>query len=353
MTYNRTLLNNGKITQKKITVENTTDTINIGFLTAVRHGNGKDWWLLGTKYETNIFRKHQISSEGIQYYDSQVIGDPVRNGIGYATYSPSGEWYARYVLSGTASSPKTDFYLYRFNRCTGQLSSPLHKSYQPPEYYGGIAFSANSRFVYVAKYTKLYQYDLEASDILESEQLVAEYDGFLDGNGVPTRFYGLLLAPDNKIYGIIPGFNSRYLHVIDQPDLPGDACNVIQHAVYLPTDNFGTLPNVPFFRLYAAGIPCDSMVSTPPPPLQVPVGIRVWPVPAANVLYFSADEDPNETLDLQIFDAFGRPVLYVPGLQLAPTYTVRLETLAPGMYFYVLRKAGGKVVKSGRVVKTE
>ncbi|MBK8193639.1 MAG: hypothetical protein IPK76_10695 [Lewinellaceae bacterium] len=246
-------------------------------------------------------------------------------------------------------------YLYRFDRCTGQLAYPLRKNYAIPDYRGGVAFSPNSRYLYVANYTKIYQYDLEASDILASEQVVAEYDGFLDGNGIPTRFSGLLLAPDNKIYGNIPGFNSRYLHVIDQPDQPGAACNVIQHAIYLPTDNFGTLPNVPFYRLYAAGIPCDSMVGafTPPPP-PVNTGIRVWPVPAADMLYFSADNDMPETFDLQLFDAFGRPALRREELYLRPSVTVRLDGLTPGAYFYTLtERSDGKVIKSGRVVKTE
>lgn len=342
----------GKVTEKKITVENTTDTLNIGMLTAIRHGNGKDWWVISTKYESKLHRKYLVTKDGISFYNNQVIGDTVYNGVGYAAYSPSGEWFARYMVYGKTSNPKTAFYLYRFNRCTGQLSAPLRKKFTPPEYYGGVAFSANSRFIYVAKYTKLYQYDLESADILASEKLVAQYDGFLDEKGVPTRFFGLLLALDNKIYGIIPGFNCRYLHVIDQPDLPGDSCNVIQHAVYLPADNFGTLPNVPFYRLYATEVPCDSMVSTAAPKPPAPTGIRVWPVPVADVLYFSSDGYAGEAFDLQIFDAFGRLALRVPGIRLAPACTVRLETLAPGVYFYVLRKAGGKIVKTGRVVKT-
>lgn len=350
-------LNNalGKVTQKKITIENTSDTINAGFLNPVRHGNGKDWWLLGVKYETNRLRKHLITSEGVHFHDEQVIGEPVRNGIGFAAYSPSGEWYGRYVLSGTAANPKTGFYLYRFDRCTGQLSSPIHKAYQPPEYYGGLAFSPNSRFLYIAKHTKIYQYDLEAGDILASEHLVAEYDGFLDEQGVPTRFYGLQLAPDNKIYGIVAGFNTRYLHVIDQPDLPGDSCNVIQHGVYLPAHNFGTLPNMPNFRLYATDTPCDSMVNaiSPPPSLLAKTIIHVWPIPAADVLHFSADTSMEESLDLQIFDTFGRMVLRRKNIQLSPFFSIRLDALPAGAYFYLLQNAEGKILKSGKVVKTE
>ncbi|MBK8196369.1 MAG: hypothetical protein IPK76_25395 [Lewinellaceae bacterium] len=352
MSFNNGL---GKIIQKKITVENSSDTLNVGLLTAVRHGNGRDWWLLTTKYESNIHRKYLISPEGIHFHEDQAVGDTVHNGVGYAAFSPSGQWYARYFVYGKTSDPKTASYIYQFDRCTGLLSTPLHKMYNPPEYYGGVAFSPNSRYLYVANYTKIFQYDLEASDILASEQVVAEYDGFLDGNGVPTRFFGLLLAPDNKIYGNIPGFNSRYLHVIDQPDQPGAACNVIQHAIYLPRDNFGTLPNVPFYRLYAAGIPCDSIVGAfTPPPAATGARINVWPVPAADVLYFSAGENLEGACGLQLFDALGRPALRREDIYLKPSATVRLDGLTPGAYVYRLtEKSSGRVIKAGRVVKTE
>ncbi|MCK6691608.1 MAG: hypothetical protein L6Q97_05840, partial [Thermoanaerobaculia bacterium] len=216
------------------------------------------------------------------------------------------------------------------------------------------AFSPNSRYLYVARMLQVLQYDLQAPDILASETVVAEYDGFLDENGVPTRFYGLQLAPDNKIYGNIPGFNSRYLHVIDQPNLPGPACNVIQHAIYLPAHNFGTLPNLPFFRLGPAEIPCDSLISqTLTPETGQPRDIRVWPVPAADVLYFSADAVWDEPLRLVLFDAFGRPALDRQTVRLEPTAIVPLEGLPPGVYFYSLLQRNGRGVKAGKVVRTK
>jgi hypothetical protein len=217
-----------------------------------------------------------------------------------------------------------------------------------------MAFSSDSRYLYVSKFTQILQYDLQATDILASEQVVAEYDGFLDENGVPTRFYGLLLAPDGKIYGNIPNFNSRYIHVIDQPNLPGDSCNVIQHAIFLPADNFGTLPNLPYYRLYEAeGSPCDTLTTTTHwvPPAAVP-NIRVWPVPAADVLYFSAEGDWSEPLNLRLYDAVGRLVLEKSDLRLSPTASIRLDALPSGAYFYVLTRDGAQVVKSGRVMRT-
>ena len=267
---------------------------------------------------------------------------------------PLNAGYWRYLTYGPAANPDGALYIYRFDRNTGELDAPLHKLFPKPEYNGGLAFSSNSRYLYVSKFLQILQYDLHADDILASETVVAEYDGFLDEQGVPTRFYGLQLAPDNKIYGNIPGFNSRYLHVIDQPDLPGAACNVIQHAIYLPAHNFGTLPNLPFYRLYEATVSCDSLISSAlaPPPAQIQPAIRVWPVPAADVLYFSADAPWDAPLRLILFDALGRPVLERRDLRLMPVAAVPLEELAPGAYFYVLTKSDGTALKSGKVVRT-
>lgn len=230
---------------------------------------------------------------------------------------------------------------------------PLHKQFTDKYVYGGVAFSPNSRYLYVARMFNILQYDLYAPDILASETVVSEYDGFLDENGVPTRFFGLQLAPDNKIYGNIPGFNSRYLHVIDQPDLPGADCNVIQHAIYLPAYNFGTLPNLPHFRPGPAEIPCDSLISETTTATPVtPNDIRVWPVPAADVLHFSADTPWEESLYLALFDAWGHKVLERRDFHLTPTALVSLDELPPGAYFFSLLRRDGRSVKSGKVIRT-
>ncbi|MBV6443638.1 MAG: hypothetical protein EPGJADBJ_05421 [Saprospiraceae bacterium] len=336
MSFNNGL---GKVTQKKATIENSTDTLNVGLLTAVRHGNGKDWWVITTKYESNIHRKYLVTGNGIQFHDDQIIGDTVYNGVGYAAFSPDGKWFARYFIYGTTSNPKMASYLYRFDRCTGQLSSPLRKKYYAPDYRGGVAFSPNSRFLYVANYTKIYQYDMEASDVLASEQLVAQYDSFLDDNGVPTRFFGLWLAPDNKIYGTVPGFNTRYLHVIDQPNLPGDSCNVIQHGILLPVDNIGTLPNVPYFRLYATDTPCDSMVSTKAPHRLPDIRMQSMPNPASERILVQFGQLLPVGSKLVFSDVAGKAIFNREVGGMSET-SLDVSDIHAGVYLITLRPSG-------------
>jgi len=346
----------GNVTAKKVVFSQPLDTFNLGHLTVVRHGNGRDWWILTTRYQTNTFRRYLVSDKGLQNMGEQNIGDLVPNGVGYSAFSPDGQWYASYNVYGYTSDPHAVIQYYRFDRCTGLLSESYSRYFPTPdtEGYGGVAFSPSSRFMYVSRLRTIYQYDLEAPDITDSEQVVAVTDSFKTATGKLTPFYGLQLAPDGRIYGNVYGSNTQYLHVIDQPDLPGPACNVLQHAIFLPAQNFGTLPNLPYYRLWEwKGSPCDTLgtVSQYTPPL-VPPDIRVWPVPAVDYLCFSAEGAWPDALDLALYDPQGRVAGRWPGLRLMPYVTIQLDALPAGAYFYVLSREDGSVVKSGRVMRT-
>lgn len=280
-----------------------------------------------------------------------MSGEPMHNAVANAIFSPNGQWYATYEAYGTASMPHTGFHLFRFDRCTGEFSEPFFHLLDDEGYPGSAVFSPDSRFLYIVNWYRILQYDLLAPDLLASETVVAEYDGFLDERGFPTRFFNSVLAPDNRIYINIPNINSRYLHVIDQPNLPGDSCNVTQHAIFLPTYNAFSMPNFPFFRLYAeAGSACDTIISAQHEAYAPSPDIRVWPVPAAEVLHFSASGDWPGAFHLRLFDAFGRLVLEKTGLRLAPVATIRLDGLPLGIYYYSLEQSGRRI-KTGKVIR--
>jgi len=117
--------------------------------------------------------------------------------------------------------------------------------------------------MYVSAWDHIYQFDLQASNITPSRDTVAVYDGFeapIGNTTYQTRFYLMQNTPNGKIYISCPGVNSRYLHVIDQLDSAGVACNVLQHHIELPAYNLLGLPNLPNFRLGALpGSPCDTL----------------------------------------------------------------------------------------------
>ena len=153
--------------------------------------------------------------------------------------------------------------IFNFDRCTGELNSLVQIAMQDSAWSGGAAISPNSRYLYIPSFEVVYQYDLWAPDIEASRDTVAVWDGFSEDGFFSTTFYLAQLAPDGKIY--INSNNSvSYLHVIEQPDLPGDSCQVCQHCVDLPTKNSFSLPNFPNYRLsHLEGSPCDTLRQPP------------------------------------------------------------------------------------------
>ena len=259
-----------------------TDTLAAGQIVANRHANGRDWWILASKYRTNEYYRYLLNPDGIQEQPIQEVGAPTYDDLGQAVFSPDGKQYVRYNEDFITKQSHID--LYNFDRCTGLLSNHRRHSLNITV-PGGIAFSPNSRYIYVSLWDEIWQYDLQASDIFGSGVLVAEYDGFLgdnDGFLYHNRFFMMQLAPDGRIYINIPNINSQYLHVIQYPDRKGIDCEVRQHFIQLPAFNAFTLPNLPWYRLGPEdGSECDSL------------GIDNLPM-----AHFRFDPDPNDSMNV-------------------------------------------------------
>ena len=122
---------------------------------------------------------------------------------------------------------------------------------------GGTTISKNSKYLYTTSNIYIYQYNLEAEDVLGTRTLVAEWDGFVDP--VATTFYQAQLAPDGKIY-LSSNNGVTSLHAIHDPDKLCPDCRIEQHGVELPTYNAFSILNLPNYRLGPIdGSPCDTL----------------------------------------------------------------------------------------------
>jgi len=70
---------NGTVSAGSLNVLVLTDTLALGRLTACRHANGRDWWIIAHKYWSNCWYKFLYSPAGISLVDSQCIGRISRN----------------------------------------------------------------------------------------------------------------------------------------------------------------------------------------------------------------------------------------------------------------------------------
>ena len=226
-----------------------------GKISACRHANGRDWWILIAERSSNRFYRYLLSPEGIALDGIQEIGGTVPTGLGQALFSPDGTKHVRY--NGISSSVGDYVTIYDFDRCTGLLSNFRQRNYDKVGTGGGAAISKNSRYLYIIAAVDLYQYDLWAEDIEATRTLVAEYDGNV--SFLPTPFYLGQLAPDGKIY-ISVSNSVRVLHVIHNPDADCPDCRIEQHGIELPTFNAFSIPNQPNYRLGPIdGSPCDTL----------------------------------------------------------------------------------------------
>ncbi|MFZ4544501.1 MAG: T9SS type A sorting domain-containing protein [Saprospiraceae bacterium] len=283
-------------TKKKIVLS---DTLVYGQIAGAKHANGRDWWVITQELYTNKFYKILVDPTGANVYSTQRIGTNISGGVGQAVFSADGNTYAN--LNGDRGE------VYDFDRCSGELSNFRAIKQADNDALGvGIAISPNSRFLYAALYTNLYQYDLYASDLEASKTLIAAWDGYKNEFGLTSHFNMAQLAPNGKIYITCAGA-IQFLHVINDPDEKGSACNFVQRGLELPSYHSWGVPNHPNFALGALkGSPCDTLHSIAVKEKENSLQATLFPNPTSDQVTIKWQNDQNEACEIVIIDAVGR-----------------------------------------------
>ncbi len=320
-----------------------------GNLHAVKHSNNDDWWVIHTRNGDNKFFKILFTENGIEFIMEQNIGMPFDSASpssGQAVFSPDG--------SKLATFNKIDqVYLYDFERSTGELSNFQH--YMPTDSIiglGGVAFSPNNRFLYVSAQFNIYQYDLWAPDIEASKVEVGTYDYFFEDDIIPTTFYLMQLAPDCRIYIIVPN-TSRYMHIIHNPNEKGLACNFEQRAIKLPGKNPISQPNFPNYRLGTGYPVCDSSIVLTASPVifEAAEVVKLYPNPVQNDLYLELFEPFRKSGELVLFNQMGQAVSKFEIIIGQTDMNFSVVNLESGIYFFrlteegIFRKAGMVIIQ--------
>ncbi len=311
-----------------------------------RHGNGRDWWILVSEDHSNITHRILLDPTGFHYIGSQAIGNILSYDYGFrfGVFSPNGEWLIRYASDDRLDS--NDVYLigrktyfYRFDRCSGLLSSPFQiNNLRDTTWGGGVAISPNSRFLYVVTNSRIFQYDLQALNIPASEQLIGTWDRFADSLGWTTAFFYPQLAPNGKIYiSTIPP--TQYMHVIHAPDSQGVACRLEQRNVLLKTYN-RSISTFPHYRMghLSSGIcdtcsACDTLRTSS---AEVPLTegeVKIYPNPAQDYFEVSLPTGGVVGQSLLLYDVLGRKVHQTIVREGEKLITVQLPNLPNGIYW--------------------
>ncbi len=305
--------------------------------TATKHANGRDWWLIHHKAQTNEFIIWLITPSIISSPVTQAIGlSPDYNILGSNNYgwqfSPDGTKLA-FIAAGGTSNKRIDYF--NFDRCTGLLSNPQNFTFQDSSTFStGISFSSNSRFLYVCSDYFIYQYDTWSSNIALSRQIVAVYDGHIFYL-IPSPFFMMQLAPDGKIYVSSDNFPD-YFSVINNPDSLGSACDVTQHSFNTFTRN-KSVPNNPNYRLgRLVGSSCDTLTHVSSI-ISFDPHITLLPNPNSGKFIIKYKLLEGYEGDLEIRDILGN-VVYTQKLPIfSNVQNIELNNLSDGIYFCMLR----------------
>jgi len=227
-------------------------------LSACRHGNGRDWWVMAYDDTLKTYFRALFAPDGLALIDTQQIGSPLPwsqypNGGGQNVFTPDGSKYVDFdAWNGIR--------IFDFDRCSGLLSNPyLIKFDQNWSFGAGAAVSPNSRLLYVSSSSWIVQYDLQATDI------EASADTIMIWQGPYPKFANMNLIMDGKIY-IMPFSWTHYGHYIRYPNRKGKDCEVVLGGLYFPNENFATMPHFPNYRLGPLeGSTCDTLGVFPPP----------------------------------------------------------------------------------------
>lgn len=305
--------------------------INSANMSACKHANGRDWWLIQKTSGHNEYFFYLLDPSGVRLHHKQFIGP---NGAksdwnGRDCFSEQGDKYVQV-------NHEDHIIIMDFDRCNGKLSNPLQiinpvaKLDSQPAV--NIAISPSGRYLYFCNITKIWQYDLHAKDVAQSVIQVAKYDGFLYEKYFPTTFFNMRLAPDGMIYICPFSNNNAYLHRINFPDRSGLACEVIQHAVRMPAEMGGSLPVMPNYRLGPLiGSSCDSIYD-----INSNAKFNVFPNPVVDYLYITTNISQlfKLSLNIQVFDLSGKEVLEFPFTNQDQLIKIPVTHLTQGMYVY-------------------
>jgi len=264
--------NNGVVTTKnKILLNENTQKI-----AAIKHSNGKDYWIVTHGFGSNKGDKFYVYLLSDTLNTTPVISKVGRmetyidndyttfnNEAGYMVASSDGSMLAQVVnFDGFVE-------LFDFDNATGKISNPTNST--PGSIKGpyGVAFSPGGSKLYVStspldnSTNFIYQFDLTQANPLDNPFTVTSMDVTASNQFL---FGALQLAPSGKIYvsKFIKGLpeSNKYpgLGVINNPNRPSEECNysTLQQEFDLGNGNsYSGLPafpndflNIPHFYSY-------------------------------------------------------------------------------------------------------
>lgn len=215
-------------------------------VTAVRHCNGRDIWIITHAWLSDAYYAYLVTSSGIS---SPVISHTGKNitgqtdrAIGYLKASPDGSKLA--AAHNFISVDVSDF-----NNQTGVVTNSVSLDAGSQPY--GVEFSPDSKLLYVTSFyydlnvnsdmNELMQFDVNTSNVsqIQASKVSLNRTGY-----VFQAFGALQLAPNGKIYMAQLG---QKISVINNPNIRGSACGLSFETIQFTRQNQQSRYGLPSF----------------------------------------------------------------------------------------------------------
>lgn len=309
-------------------------------LTAVRHTNGIDYWIITHKYYSDAFYSYHLSSAGIidtvishvgSVHPIGMIGTVAA--IGELKASPNGQRLA--IVNGQDGTNNNIAEYFDFDKNTGIVSNCISIQTNPLYSYYGISFSPDNTKLYISCWLNnigIYQFDLNAGGG-NPDSVRASMTQLSNPFSV---CYGMQLAVDGKIYLARSSNPGSYLSVINNPNNAGLNCNFVDAAIYLNSGLCSAgLPNfIDSYDYSNTTYNCDT-VSVIEISFLNP-DITIFPNPSNGSFQIENTQSKVETIE--IFNAFGALVYE----KTVNSNQISMNLNVPdGIYFiYIIYKEG-------------
>jgi hypothetical protein len=258
-------------------------------ITAIRHCNGVDTWVVSHDWASNNFRTYLITAAGVSLTPVVSVSGTSTNGNSYRTIgqmkvSPNGKKIGLTVYDNTLTGPVE---LHDFNSATGIVTNALFLGDFINNY--GCEFSPDGTLFYSG---------ISSGNIMQWNICAGSTAAILSSSiTIPTSIDivgQMQLASNGKIY--IARGSTNFLSLINFPNLSGTACGYIDNGQLLGSGtSFYGLPNFinSFFKpapnpfTYTASCSNYSFTAAPTPTLNAGCGASANPV--TNMLWNFGD----------------------------------------------------------------
>lgn len=214
-------------------------------LTATRHANGRDVWVLYHRWESDAYLAYLVTCQGVEgpvvsHAGRSLITNPDGSGDSYIGCMRLNLQGTKLAAAWSRTEPITPsdwlgrsfIDLLDFDNATGILSNPRTDPIGgTPQQFSqgyGVEFSPSGERLYFSEsglmngigYSTIWQYDLTTADPMSTPMEVATEH---------IAFGTLQLAPDGRIYAARLN-GTTHLSAIPSPDVSNPGCGFIENA---------------------------------------------------------------------------------------------------------------------------